>query len=75
MSLRPESIESKRLKVTISTGSRGQTLVLRFSAVDLVSLRAGLNSVLRLTLSALKSVRTLSNTPIQSESECALEKD
>jgi len=60
-SLIPERIEGKRLTFQVSSKEGGNILLLNFSAADLVSLRAGMNSVLRLTLSALKSIRKVND--------------
>jgi tRNA threonylcarbamoyladenosine modification (KEOPS) complex Pcc1 subunit len=57
-SLAPEAISGKRLSLTVGEKNNGGTLLLKFSGSDLVSVRAGMNTILRLTLSALKSIRT-----------------
>ncbi len=56
-SLVPEAIKGKRLRLIVGEKNNGGTLLLKFSGSDLVSLRAGMNTILRLTLSALKSIR------------------
>jgi tRNA threonylcarbamoyladenosine modification (KEOPS) complex Pcc1 subunit len=58
-SLQPETIASKRLNFSVSTKNTGRTLLLTFVAEDLVSLRSGMNTILRLVLSALKSIRAI----------------
>ena len=47
----------KRLRLIVGEKNNGGTLLLKFSGSDLVSVRAGMNTILRLTLSALKSIR------------------
>lgn len=59
-SLKPEAIRGKRLTLSISTKNHGKTLLLRFDAKDVVSLRAGMNTILRLALSGLKSIQAVS---------------
>ena len=59
-SLVPEAIKSKRLNFTVTRNKDGQILLLKFSSTDLVSVRAGMNTILRLALSALKSIREVS---------------
>jgi tRNA threonylcarbamoyladenosine modification (KEOPS) complex Pcc1 subunit len=56
-SLAPEAIKGKRLSLAVVGKNNGETLLLKFSGSDLVSVRAGMNTILRLTLSALKSIR------------------
>ncbi|MGH2638613.1 MAG: hypothetical protein ACRDF4_04945, partial [Rhabdochlamydiaceae bacterium] len=53
----PESVEGKKCKLALRKGKNGGKLALVFSSKDLVSLRAGLNTNLRLAASALKSIR------------------
>jgi len=55
-SLAPETMRGKRLTFTVSTRNSGRILVLGFSSTDFVSLRAAMNTILRLTASALKSI-------------------
>jgi tRNA threonylcarbamoyladenosine modification (KEOPS) complex Pcc1 subunit len=56
-SLAPEAIKGKRLSLAVVGKNNGSTLLLKFSGSDLVSVRAGMNTILRLTLSALKTIR------------------
>ena len=56
-SLALEALKGRRLSFTVSTKNSGETLLFFFSAADLVSLRAGMNTILRLTSSALMSIR------------------
>jgi tRNA threonylcarbamoyladenosine modification (KEOPS) complex Pcc1 subunit len=58
-SLSPETISGKRLTFTVSKKNEGETLLLHFVASDVVSLRAGMNTILRLTLSALNSIEAV----------------
>jgi tRNA threonylcarbamoyladenosine modification (KEOPS) complex Pcc1 subunit len=74
-SLSPEMIKSKRLTVTVTTANHGKTLVLKFVAKDLVSLRAGMNTILRLILSALKSIDAVSALDSKISKEALSQKD
>lgn len=60
VSLAPEAIDGTRLTLEISSTNDGRTLLLSFTAGDLVSLRAGVNTILRLMLSALNSIQAAS---------------
>jgi tRNA threonylcarbamoyladenosine modification (KEOPS) complex Pcc1 subunit len=74
-SLAPEAIKSKRLDFIVTRKKDGKTLTLRFSAADLVSVRAGMNTILRLALSALKSIREVSELEPKGELEITSQKD
>jgi tRNA threonylcarbamoyladenosine modification (KEOPS) complex Pcc1 subunit len=71
-SLAPENIEGKRLTVRTRTKKKGNVLQLSFQAADMVSLRAGMNTTLRLMLSALK---ILEATGLKESSRSILGKD
>jgi len=58
-SLSPEAIESKRLSFSVEQKTNGKVLLLSFSGSDLVSVRAGMNTILRLLLSALNSIQAV----------------
>ena len=51
--LSPEAVENSRFSFSVSLKNNGRTMLLNFSAKDLVSLRAGMNTILRLASSAL----------------------
>ena len=58
--LLPEIKAGKRTKMSIDLVNRGQTLVLTIASPDLVSMRASMNSNLRLVASAMKTIETVS---------------
>ena len=64
-SLAPEELKGARLTFSVSISKDGTLLLLKFSGADVVSLRAGMNTVLRLTLSALKSIEATSSVERQ----------
>ncbi len=57
----PEIADSKRCKLSLRTDKTGRTLSMILASEDLVSLRAGLNTNLRLATSALKSINAAKN--------------
>ncbi|HZD12799.1 MAG TPA: KEOPS complex subunit Pcc1 [Candidatus Binatus sp.] len=59
-SLYPESIGRKGLRSTAEITSRGRTLQIMVEAIDLVALRASVNSFMRFVSAALHSLETLS---------------
>ncbi|HXQ92378.1 MAG TPA: KEOPS complex subunit Pcc1 [Nitrososphaerales archaeon] len=58
--LSPELVKNKRFTFTLISKNNGRTILLKFMALDLVSLRAGMNTILRLALTALTIIRTTS---------------
>jgi tRNA threonylcarbamoyladenosine modification (KEOPS) complex Pcc1 subunit len=65
----PEIDNSKRCKLSLRTDKRGRTLSLILTSEDLVSLRAGLNTNLRLASSALKSIIAAKNVEATTRSQ------
>ena len=59
--LTPEIDNGKRCKLSLRTDKTGRILSLILTSEDLVSLRAGLNTNLRLAVSALKSINAAKN--------------
>ncbi len=59
--LSPEIVKNRRFTFALKSKNNGRTISLKFVASDLVSLRAGMNTILRLTLSALKIIHTTSS--------------
>jgi tRNA threonylcarbamoyladenosine modification (KEOPS) complex Pcc1 subunit len=59
-SMMPEVDNRKRCVLSLRESKDGRKLSLLFSAKDLVALRAGLNTNLRLVSSALKTIETTS---------------
>jgi tRNA threonylcarbamoyladenosine modification (KEOPS) complex Pcc1 subunit len=58
--LSPEMTKNERFSFSLSTANEDNTVLLKFSSSDLVSLRAGMNTTLRLALSALLTIRSTS---------------
>ena len=65
----PEIDDSKRCKLSLHTDRTGRKLSLILTSKDLVSLRAGLNTNLRLAASALKSINAAKNATIAERSQ------
>jgi tRNA threonylcarbamoyladenosine modification (KEOPS) complex Pcc1 subunit len=60
-SLTPETDDNKRCKLSLRTDRTGSVLSLILKSGDLISLRAGLNTNLRLAATALRSVNAARN--------------
>ena len=58
--LLPEIKAGKRTKMSIDLVNHGQMLVLTIGSPDLVSMRASMNSNLRLVASAMKTIESVS---------------
>ena len=65
----PEMDDSKRCKLSLHTDKTGRKLSLILSSKDLVSLRAGLNTNLRLAASALKGINAAKRAGIAERSQ------
>jgi tRNA threonylcarbamoyladenosine modification (KEOPS) complex Pcc1 subunit len=60
-SMIPEIDRSQRCVLSVRTAQGGKKLILGFDAKDLVALRAGFNTNLRLVSSALKTIKSASS--------------
>ena len=59
--LSPELVKNRRFSFTLKSKDNSNAILLGFIASDMVSLRAGMNTILRLALSALTVIRTTSS--------------
>lgn len=55
----PESRVGKRTKMSVRLVNRGKKLILSIASSDLVSMRASMNSNLRLVASAIRTIESL----------------
>lgn len=65
----PEIDNKKRCKLSLHTDKTGRTLSMMLRSEDMVSLRAGLNTNLRLAASALKSINAAKQAASTKDSE------
>jgi tRNA threonylcarbamoyladenosine modification (KEOPS) complex Pcc1 subunit len=67
--MNPEIADGKRCKLVLRTNKNGKMLSIILTSGDLISLRAGLNTNLRLAVSALKSINAAKSVDSSEKSQ------